>query len=156
MKSRTKLCLKTAWLTTATVLLFMGTNLCVSTDSSCFAAGETMLLFMTILSFPMGVVFVFASIFFLGTEGVHSPSDYITVWLIMACGGLLQWFIVIPRLFAKRDFTTLNLRQEDLPLKGLLVGDQPTSARAPKRIKPISAFDNRGRTPLERVIARLS
>ena len=156
MKSRIKLCLKTAWLTAAIVLLFMGTNLCVLTDSSCFAAGETMLLFMVILSFPTGVFFVFASIFFLGTESVHFSSDYITVWLIMACGGFLQWFIVIPRLFTKREFTILNLGQEDLPLKAPVAGAQPTSARRPKRIKPISAFDNRGRAPLERVIARLS
>jgi len=64
MKSRIKLCLKTAWLTTAIVLLFMGTNLCVLTDSSCFDAGETMLLFIVILSFPTGVFLLSPRYFF--------------------------------------------------------------------------------------------
>ena len=75
----------------------MGTNLCVSTDEACFAAGETMFLFMLLLSFPTGIVFLLISMSFLESSSVHYPSDYIIAWFIMTGGGCLQWFIVVPR-----------------------------------------------------------
>jgi len=52
MRGHIKLCLITAWLTAALLVLLMGTNLCVSTDEACLAAGETMFLLMLLLSFP--------------------------------------------------------------------------------------------------------
>ena len=154
MKSRIARFLKIAWLTAAIAILFMGTSLCLSTDDACFQAGETMFLLMFLLSFPTGLLFILVSTFFLGGESIHYPSDYITVWLIMTCGGYLQWFVLVPRLFAKREFTVLNLGQTDSPLKSLVKDCAPSPIRRTGRMKPISAFDRRGRTPLERAIAR--
>lgn len=155
MKSRIQLCLKTAWLTTVVALLLMGANLCVSTDTTCFEAGARMIVFMFILSFPTGFLFLLVSILFL-PESFHAPSQYITVWLIMAIGGLLQWFILLPRLFAKRDLTILNFRQAESPLEVPPSSSQSSSAARRKRFRPISPFDNRGRSPLKRVITRAS
>ena len=41
MRRQVKLCLITAWLTAALMVLFIGTNLCVSTDEACFAVDGT-------------------------------------------------------------------------------------------------------------------
>lgn len=152
MKSGIKLCLRTAWLTAAIVVLLMGTDLCNATDEACFQAGETMSFFMFLLSFPTGTLFVLISIVLLDFGGIHHLSNYITVWLIMTCGGYLQWFIVLPRLFAKPDLTVLNLRA-NAPADAPAV-EARQSRRRSKQIKSASAFDRRGRTPLERVIAR--
>jgi cytochrome c biogenesis protein CcdA len=114
-----------------------------------------MIVFMFILSFPTGFLFLLVSILFL-PESFHAPSQYITVWLIMAAGGFLQWFILIPRLLAKRNFTILNLGQAESPLEVPPASTQSSSATRPKRLKTISPFDNRGRSPLERVIMRVS
>jgi hypothetical protein len=151
MKARLKLSLKIAWLTAAIVILLMGTNLCASTDQSCFDAGETMFFLMFWLSFPTGVLFLLVSLFFIGVESVHYPSDYITMWLIMACGGCLQWYVLIPRIFARPEFTVLKLEQKDVIPK-MATAKLRSATRHPK-IKPIRAFDKRGRTPLERAMS---
>ena len=175
MRSKIILCLKTAWLVAALMILLTGTNMCVSTDGACFAAGETMFLFMFLLSFPFGVVFLFLSMIFLESGGVHYPSDYISAWFIMACGGCCQWFIVVPRLFAKPTLTVIDLRKSHEPSSVIsqpsnatspsLAGTQcrnlpslntaATRIRARKARDRIVPFDRRGRTPLERVINRL-
>src|SRR5437667_8904733 len=110
MRGHIKLCLITAWLTAALLVLIMGTNLCVSTDEDCLTAGETMFLLMLLLSFPTRIVFLFISMFFLETDSVHYPSDYIIAWFIMTCGGCLQWFNVVPRLLEGRKLTILDLK----------------------------------------------
>lgn len=104
----------------------------------------------------------------------------------MTLAGLLQWFVLVPAIFEKRELTTLNLKavaaprgEHDLtdPAGNVpeLVGPTETVAvskpktfvpddiaevarpRKPRRrsIKLVSAFDGKGRTPLERVIDRL-
>jgi hypothetical protein len=151
MKSKIKMCLITGWLTAAFLILFMGTNLCASTDEACFAAGESMFLFMFLLSFPTGIVFFILSMFFLESESIHYPSDYMIAWLIMTCGGCLQWFIVVPRLFERRTLTILNLKQDEKSSGSLPVDLHPARVRSAKRLKRISPFDKNGRTPLERV-----
>ncbi len=156
MKSRIAPFLKIAWLTAAIAILLMGTSLCLSTDDACFQAGETMFLLMFLFSFPTGLLFVLVSMFFLEAESIHYPSDYITVWLIMTCGGYLQWFVLVPRLFAKRELTVLNLGQKDPVVKSFMKDCAPSPIRQTGRMKPISTFDRRGRTPLERVITRRS
>ena len=154
MRRQIKLCLITAWLTAALLVLLMGTNLCVSTDEVCFAAGETMLLFMLLLSFPTGIVFLFISMFFLETDGVHYQSDYIIAWLIMTGGGCFQWFIVVPRLLEGRKLTVLDLKRDERPSKTIAVDVRPSATRELKLFKRISAFDRQGRSPLERIIGR--
>src|SRR5205085_1560573 len=122
----------------------------------------------------LGVVFLLISMVFLESGG-HYPSDYITAWFIMACGGCSQWFVVVPRLFAKSTLTVIDLRQSQRPSDAI---SQPSNVpspslsaslpsrnlpsveaaaikiRARKARKGIVPFDGRGRTPLERVINR--
>ena len=154
MKSRFKLCFKTAWLTAAAVALLMATHLCSSTEAACFDAGETMLLLMVIMSFPTGILSIFFLLFFFGFETGHSLSDHFTVWLVMTIGGYLQWFVLVPRWFTKPELTLLNLGQRESLLKAPATFTPPISVRQSKRTLRTSAFDSRGRTPLERVIAR--
>jgi hypothetical protein len=176
MRSKIILCLKTAWFVAALVILLTGTNMCVSTDEACFAAGETMFFFMFLLSFPFGVVFLFLSMIVLESSGVHYPSDYITAWFIMACGGCCQWFVVVPRLFAKPTLTVIDLRRSPESSEAIShssnaaspslietpqcpnlpsVDHVATRIRTRKVRNRIVPFDRRGRTPLERVITRL-
>ena len=110
MKSQIKLCLKISWLTAAIIILLMGTNMCAASDEACFQAGETMFLLMFWLSFPASLVFAVASLVFLDSGSIHYPSDFITAWIVMTCGGLLQWFVIIPCLFQKPGFTILDLK----------------------------------------------
>ena len=127
MRRQIKLCLITAWLTAALLVLLMGTNLCVSTDEVCFAAGETMFLFMLLLSFPTGIVFLLISMFFLESYSVHYPSDYIIAWLIMTGGGCFQWFIAGPRLLEGQKLTILDLKRNEQPAN-TIAAEVPSSA----------------------------
>ena len=154
MRRYIKLCLITAWLTAVLLVLLMGTNLCVSTDEVCFAAGETMFLFMLLLSFPTGIVFLIVSMFFLGTDSVHYPSDYIIAWFIMTCGGCFQWFVVLPRLVKRQSLTILDLKRGEEPLRTTAADVCPGALREQKSFRRILAFDRYGRSPLERVIGR--
>src|ERR1043166_7352037 len=113
-----------------------------------------MFLFMLLLSFPTGIVFLLLSAFFLESYSVHYPSDYIIAWLIITCGGCFQWFIAVPRLLEGRKLTILDLKRNEQPSK-TIAGDVPSSAVPERRlIRRISAFDRQGRSPLERVISR--
>ena len=154
MRRQIKLCLITAWLTAALIVLFMGTNLCVSTDEACFAAGETMFLFMLLLSFPAGIVFLLISMSFLESSSVHYPSDYIIAWFIMTGGGCLQWFIVVPRLLEGQKLTILDLKRNEQPSNTIAVDVRSSAVRERKLFRRISAFDRQGRSPLERIISR--
>ncbi len=95
------------------VVLVMGFNFCAATDQACFDAGDRMFLMMAVLSFPAGFsALCVASLLFLEPPAsVDQLNDYVTFWLIMAGAGYLQWFVIIPRLFTKPNFTTLNLEE---------------------------------------------
>ena len=174
MRTKILLCLKTSWCVAALMILLVGTNVCVSTDKACSAASDTLLFFMLLLTFPTGVIFLLLSTIAFDGAGGHYPSDYIFAWFIMACGGCLQWFIVIPRLFDKPRFTIIDLKPVQVPAPAIAPVSIPTSqllptptpnsdvrpvakvkrSRAPKRRNRVVPFDCRGRTPLERVIDR--
>lgn len=156
MKSQIKLCLKVAWLTTSVLMLVVGTNDCWLTSEACFPAGERMFLSMFVLSFPTSIVSVLVALFFVGDESTSSSTAYFTLWVIMTCGGYWQWFIVVPSLFERQKLITLDLRQEEMPAKPTVPEVPPVRAPRPKRIRPISAFDSSGRTPLERALGRRS
>lgn len=175
MRSKVLLCLKSGWCVAALIILLMGTNMCTTTDQACAAAGDTMWFFMLLLSFPAGIVFLIGSLIFLDFAGGHYPADFIFAWFIMACGGCLQWFVIVPRLFDKPKFTLLELNSVQVPVQVPVTENsqvapatpQPlvTSSRipppvsgplssVPTRKNRITAFDSRGQTPLERVINR--
>jgi hypothetical protein len=109
MKKQVAICLKTAWLAAAAVIFFMGTSMCVSSDAACVQAGSAMFTLMLLITFPAGVFFVLIAAIFVDPGSVHQPSDFITAWFVMMCGGLLQWFVIVPGLFEKRRFVSLNL-----------------------------------------------
>jgi hypothetical protein len=109
MKNQVKICLKTAWLVAAIAILLMGTTLCVSTGESCVQAGNTMFSLMLLMTLPTGIFFFLVAAIFVGPGSIHQSSDFITAWFIMMCGGLLQWFLIVPSLFEKPGLTTLNL-----------------------------------------------
>jgi len=109
MKNQVKIYLKIGWLATVVTTLLMGTNMCVSTDAACYQAGETMLFMMFWLSFPTGLLFVVPAMIALEYGNVQVPSDFITAWIVMAFGGFLQWFILVPRFLQKPDLIVLKL-----------------------------------------------
>lgn len=153
MTSRIILCLKTAWLAAAVMLLLVGTDSCMSSDGLCFPVGETMISWMIVLSFPAGIPFVIAAAIILEIGGIDYPFDYITFWLTMTCGGYLQWFVILPRVFAKPQFVTLNLKQPSKPA----ISDTPSApVRKARKTKWPAAFDRYGRTPLERALLKRS
>ena len=163
MKNRIKLCLQVAWLTSAFVALVMGFNFCAATDQACFDAGDRMFLTMTVLSFPAGLLgAMVASTYLWPLDSVDQLNDYVTFWLTMAGAGYLQWFVIIPRLFAKPKIITLRLGETKTALEEPKTVVQappaviPRPPRARKRTTRIPAYDKRGRTPLERAMSSKS
>ena len=184
MKDRVKICLKTAWLVAAVAMLFMGTPMCVANGQACVQAGNTMLTSMFLLTFPTGVLFFLITTIFVDTGRIYQPSDFVIVWFIMMCGGLLQWFLMVPGIFEGPGLTTLNLETpatlpsigsqdapislpeeiQPAPVAKTIVPETPPPVQSKpvqriktrrKSIKSIAAFDRTGRTPLERVIDHL-
>jgi hypothetical protein len=160
MNSRLRLCFKVAWLTASVVILVMGTNNCVATDYACLAAGETMVAWMFVVSFPAGILSILVALFFLGPDSPNSLPTYLTLWLTLTCGGYLQWFVLAPKLFAKKELTVLSLQQKETanePELREIAAKEPAEnhrapVRRPKPFRPIAAFDRQGRTPLERAL----
>jgi len=138
MKRRLKICLQIIWLSAAVAILFMGTDMCVSTDAACYQAGQTMLFLMFWLSFPTSILFVIGALIFLD-GAVHSPSDFIFSWFVMGLSGLLQWFVVMPRLFETHHFTVLNL--ETVPSRSFSSDDVPALVAGDARM-PVAADEN--------------
>lgn len=160
MKNRIKLCLQVAWLTSAFVVLAMSLNLCAATDQACSDAGDRMFLTMTALSFPAGILGLGVAAFFLWPlASVDQLNDYGILWLAMAGAGYLQWFVIIPRMFAKPKITTLNLGETKTAFEATKAVAKVTTAEIPrptrtrKRIRRIPAYDKLGRTPLERAMS---
>ncbi|HEY5838644.1 MAG TPA: hypothetical protein VIT19_06365 [Pyrinomonadaceae bacterium] len=153
MKNRIKLSLQVAWLTAAFVVLVMGFNFCAATDRACFEAGDRMFLAMVVLSFPSGFLGVALTLLVLGPPAsVDQLNDYVTFWLIMAGAGYLQWFVILPRLFAKPYFTILNLKATETVAK-VTAAKVSRPARPRRRIRRTLAYDKLGRTPLERAMS---
>ena len=133
MKNQVKICLKIGWLATVVTTLLMGTNMCVSTDAACYQAGATMLFMMFWLSFPTGLLFVLPAMIALEYGNVQAPSDFITAWIVMAFGGFLQWFILVPRFLQKPDLTLLKLGASPTLAAP---GSQDTTLPSRKTIQP--------------------
>jgi hypothetical protein len=163
MKNRIKLCLQVAWLTSAFVVLVMGFNFCAATDQACFDAGDRMFLMMVVLSFPASILGLGVASFFLWPlASVDQLYDYGIFWLAMAGAGYLQWFVLLPRLFAKPIITTLSLGEtkaafeETKTVAQVTAAEIPRPTRTQRRIRRIPAYDKLGRTPLERVMQSTS
>ncbi|HYW74263.1 MAG TPA: hypothetical protein VE961_24785 [Pyrinomonadaceae bacterium] len=172
MRKQVLLCLKVAWTVAAVIILLVDTSICGSSDQACSTAGGTMLLFMGLLTFPSGLICVLVSVVVCGSIGTEYPSSYLVGWLIMACGGCLQWFVIVPQCLEEPRLTILDLgcktaapadinqpltRPEPLmetkPEPAPMIGAR-LNLRPRNRQKWIKAFDKLGRSPLERVINR--
>ena len=134
------------------VVLVMGTSLCATTEEVCFQSADTIFSLVFLLSFPGGFIFAYASLLFLEPPIVHYTADNIWLWLAMAIGGFIQWFVAIPLMFRKESLTVLNLKADVPPPERAV--EAVSRKQKPKRKRAIRAFDTHGRTPLERVIAR--
>jgi hypothetical protein len=107
---------------------------------------------MFLLSFPLGDAFMF-----LFHSAEHAVMERFVFWALAMGLGYAQWFHLFPALLRRRQSraTTLNL---SAPLgvapapEGPLGLSTPTvrPALAPER-PPVTQFDERGLTPLERV-----
>lgn len=154
-------CLKAAWLAATIVVLVMGTSLCATPEEACFQSAETTFSLVFLLSFPGGFIFLYGSLLFLEPTVIHYTPEDIRLWLLMAIGGFIQWFVAIPLIFRKKSLIVLNLKagvpdlKADVPPPKRAVEPVPREQK-PKRKKAIRAFDTHGRTPFERVIARHS
>ena len=148
-------CLKAAWLATTIVVLVMGTSLCATTEQECFQSTGMTFSLLFLLSFPGSFLFLYASLLFLEPAVIRFAPEDIWLWLIMAFGGFIQWFVVIPRMFRKNSLIVLNLKA-DIPPPPQRAVEAVSRKQKPKRKKAIRAFDAHGRTPFERVIARHS
>ena len=152
MKNRIKLCLQVAWLTSMFVVVVMGLNLCAATDQACSDARGRMFLAMAVLSFPAGFLSVVVTLFFLGPPSGDQFNVFLVFWWIMGGAGYVQWFVLVPRLFAKPEFTRLNLEQKTKRDKETMTEIPAPRPRKIKRVRLIRAYDKRGRTPLERAM----
>jgi hypothetical protein len=132
----------------------MGLGVCL-VDTGNYATLE-LLPFILLLSFPAGALVLLLGAVIIDPGHVNPALDYSLLWLVAFAAGYCQWFWLCPKLFGKREITTLGLTQShSLPA----VASTPRqrlvpSTKAPARIKlrPIAHFDGLGRTPLERAI----
>lgn len=153
LRVKWRLLIKWIWIGTALSILQLGLGACLYEPSCSYAQNEFLPL-MLMLSFPGGLVTFLILVPFLG---ITSQVDYALIWLFVFCGGYLQWFVVVPRLFGKKHFTALNLSSPNLSDSGVkpfvLIFRSPKE-KSEKTTRNISfrAFDKQGKTPLERAL----
>jgi hypothetical protein len=133
--------------------IVMTLNLCAATDQACSDAGGRMFLTMAVLSFPAGFLSVVVTLLFLDPPSGDQLNMFVLLWWIMAGAGYVQWFVLVPKLFAKAEFTRLNLEQEIKRKKETTTQIAAPRPRKPNRVRLIRAYDKLGRTPLERAMS---
>jgi hypothetical protein len=108
---------------------------------------------MFLLSFPLGDAFMF-----LFHDARHGVTERFVFWALAMGVGYAQWFHLFPALLRRRQsrVTILNLRAgvgvapaSENPLG--LAAPAPAPALEAER-PPVTQFDARGLTPLERVL----
>jgi hypothetical protein len=154
-KLRWLFCLKAAWIIAAVVVLLIGLGGCLVGETPCFQAGQSMEGFMFILSFPSCILFLVWYPVIYGWASIHSPVDYVLFWLGAFVVGYVQWFVLIPRLFATPVLTSLNLVRGARSKRSSRRRrrKQPVRTLAADELKP---FDAEGKTPIERVFSARS
>ena len=138
-------------------MLPLGLGACL-VDPNRYFASDNLAPVMFILSFPAGPLVFLAGALAIGGPPLSPPLDYSLMWIVAFVVGYLQWFWAFPRLFGKTEVITLGLTAV---AAAPILADQPplcssAEAKQQRRIAPgrLLHFDNRGRTPLERVIHR--
>jgi hypothetical protein len=124
------------------------------------------------LTFPLGTFFVMfvnaLAGFFDGTSvdgysisgGGGGVVEQFQMWAIAVAGGFLQWFFIIPTLLGRRrhEVTALNLSSGGAaPVAAAAAAHAPVLLNAGHAhtpdAPPVPQFDERGRTPFERILS---
>ena len=56
---------------------------------------------MGLLSFPTGLLL------YTVVDGIFGINDSVMTWFVLSAGGYLQWFWLVPKMFAEREIITL-------------------------------------------------
>ena len=153
--------LRKPWLLLCTTLLVVYTILPDSRETLFFLEGTSSLLeaAMFLLSFPLGDL---AAFFFFYSDG-HGVFARFAFWALAMGLGYAQWFHLFPALLSAANraaaapaqpLTVLNLESASsvAPARARSAPSiAPPAADVAER-PPVPQFDERGRTPLERVL----
>src|SRR5262249_23149692 len=140
MKDKLKLILKSTWLTAVILIPLLETNI----HASCFENTDSGLALITFLSFPLGTIFALFSTSMLALIGLDSSSNFL-VWLLLVCGGYLQWFVILPALSATPELTLLNLRDSQASITSNKQKRRHSSKDLPKHQRLAASFDKHRR-----------
>lgn len=166
------------WLLVSGIAFILPLWLAPCASIHCTDATDAMFLAMLILSFPSSLIFIVLLVF-AGPSPLTSyePGLYLLLWAGFFMTGYLQWCMVAPRFFGRRQMITLGISeraktvaqqnastpalppvQTTKPTESIRPEPQPEPAQ--RIVKPAATatttkhFDERGRTPLERVLSR--
>jgi len=102
MKAQVKLHLKYAWILCSLAILITSRALQIEpSESERHAATDWIGICMSLLNFPTGLP-LYAVV-----NGVFGINDSVITWFVLSAGGYIQWFWLVPKMFAKREIITL-------------------------------------------------
>lgn len=150
------LVVKAAWLAGCIEIWEMGLGSCL-VQPQCWIARDGLLPFLYLFSFPSSLLLVMVNGFLIDvglSVDVAPPLEYTFLAVGSIVLGYLQWFHLVPALFRNRKLTTLSLaKSETIPLSTLVPVQEPVRIQSLSSVQ-IPAFDETGRSPLERAIAK--
>jgi len=151
---------KTRWLLLATSTLVIYSVVPVRRaalfDLNAISTWLQLLLFL--LTFPLGSFFVLLVHAFAGGFGEFGIVEQFQMWIVAVALGFLQWFFIIPAMLRRKnsEVTALHLSSggadpavASAHAPGAL---HESEANAATNVPPIPQFDERGRTPFERIL----
>ena len=152
--------LKTRWLllSTCTLLLYCIVPVRRGAFFDLDAVSTWLQFLLFVLTFPLGSLFVMLVYTLSGGFENFSITDQLQVWVIAVALGFLQWFFLIPAIMGRisPEVTALNLSAA--PAAPAVAPAHATGAlheseaNAATNVPPIPQFDERGRTPFERIL----
>ena len=161
MKNSFRFDVKTRWLLLATSTLVVYAVVPVRGgalfDLNAISTWLQLLLFL--LTFPLGSFFVLLVHSMAGGFSEFGIVEQFQMWVVAVALGFLQWFFLIPAMLGRRspEVMALNLSAgagvpavASPPAPGLLNSGRADTPDAP----PVPQFDERGRTPFERILNR--
>ena len=152
---------KTRWLLLATTTLVIYCIVPVRGDVTfdLDAVSTLLQVLLVVLTFPLGLVFVLLVNALTGGFGGFGIAGQLQVWAVAVAGGFFQWFFLIPALLGRRkpEVTALNLSAAATTTPAAAPAHAPGAlpeayANATTDLPPIPQFDERGRTPFERIL----
>lgn len=153
---RWSLVVKAVWLAGCIEIWEMGLGSCL-VQPRCSIARDGMLPFLYLLSFPSSLLLVMFNGFLVDVGmavDVLPPLEYTFLAIGSIVLGYLQWFHLVPALFGNRNLTMLSLaKSETIPLSKLEPVQDQVRMQTLSSVQ-IPAFDEAGRSPLERAIAK--